>query len=629
MGATEKLKRLDPRLAPAALCCFFLALYLWSHIANFFNRDPLYYALQVATGSWASLFGDRHHLLYRPAARLWLLGWQALGYKGGAMWPLQALSAAVGAATVAVFYLLCLRLTQRRRTALVGALLLGFSYGLWRYSAEAYPHVFLLFFTSLAALALARGLQRSGEAPGRGRLDLAAAGACCALGALFYQSGFLLLFSAVAVVLAQRTLLRRRRLAGALLLTVTCLILLATPYVLAMAGQGAGLSSLAHYQYGPSGWMGYGKVGLGNLAKAPIGAGNLFLGEVFAREQLSAAPRVRNYLVEHSGVPFVPGDKALPSAAELAALYALFFLAGALLIWFVGLAIAKWHKLGREFPLGRRLALAWLLPFALFPIWWFPENRQYWMGALAPLCLLLVLGAQAAGRLRWLALCAGLLATVNLFGSIVPDRQPENNPLLQRTIALQEVVNPNDLVITISAGELKHLSCYLEYYLRVRTVDLLGLFFNPEGEAAGRTVLLREMARTRREGGQIFLIAEGLGSPLACRQIAKYKQITPQEAKAALGKFLGRFESHPAVSFAGKPLLYRVEVAAGEGGLSQANANRRQPKIGIRAHCCPRTVDSAFELNNPPNCRYPASEAHPPLVRMCEKRHICLLQHSI
>ena len=574
MEATKKLKRLDPRLAPAALCFFFLALYLWSHIANFFNRDPLYYALQVETGSWASLFGDRHHLLYRPAARLWLLGWQALGYKGGAIWPLQALSATGGAATIAVFYLLCLRLTQRRRTALVGALLLGFSYGLWRYSAEVYPHVFLLLFGSLAALALVRGLQRSGEAAGWGRLDLALAGACCALGALFYQSGFLLLFSAVAVVLAQRTLLLRRRIAGALLLTVTCLILLATPYVLAMAGQGAGLGSLAQYQYGPSGWMGYGKVGLANLAKAPIGAGNLFLGEVFAREQLSGLPRIRNYLVEHSGVPFVPSDKARPSAAELAALYALFFLAGALLIWFGILAITRWRKLGREFPLGWRLARAWLVPFALFPIWWFPENRQYWMGALAPLCLLLVLGAQAAGRLRWLALCVGLLATVNLFGSIVPDRQPENNPLLQRTIALRNVVNPNDLVITVSAGELKHLSCYLEYYLRAHTVDLLGLFFNPQGEEAGREVLLGEIARTRRGGGQVYLIAEGLGSPLACRQIAKYKQITPQAAQATLRKFLRPYERYPTVIFAGKPLLYRVEGAAGEGRLSQANANR-------------------------------------------------------
>jgi len=552
----------------------FLLLYLWSHISNFFNRDPLYYALQVETSpSWAALLSDRHHLLYRPVARLWFTLWQALGYREGAIFPLQALSALVGAAAVAIFFLLCLRLTQSRRWALLAAAFLGFSYGMWRYSAEAYPHIFLLLFTVSAALALAVGLQENAPAglPRHRLRAFSVAGILTALAALFYQTGVFFAVAALWLILARRQASRSSRASAALAFLLPCFAL-ALLYLWVITSQERGIGGILHYQYGPSGWMGYGKIMPANLLKAPVGAANLFVGEVFAREHLSALPKVKGILISHSGIPALPHDGAPPSLAALLPLYLLLGASLLALVRLIFLVFFNWRRMGEQFPLGRALAMVWLIPYAAFPIWWFPENRQYWLGALPPLCLLFSLAAKACphpgspakrpGGLRLLALSAGLLALTNLFGSIGPDRRPESNPLLQRTYALADIIGPRDLVITMSAGELKHLSCYLEYYLRCRTVDLLALFFSPKGEAAGRERILQEISLASSEGGRIYLISEAMTSPLIYRQIAKYKSVSPEQVEKVLQGFLSPLNPTLVVSFSGKPLLHRLEPAS-------------------------------------------------------------------
>jgi hypothetical protein len=123
------------------------------------------------------------------------------------------------------------------------------------------------------------------------------------------------------------------------------------------------------------------------------------------------------------------------------------------------------------------------------------------------------------------------------------------------------VIGPKDLVVTISAGELKHLSCYLEYYLGCRTVDLLGLFFGAGDSSAGANLIPAEMKRIWPEGGEVFLVSEALGTPLACQQIAKYKGISSEEARAVLEKFLSEYRMTPVVFFSGEPLIYRLEPA--------------------------------------------------------------------
>ncbi len=571
MPLRSHISSLNTRILYAGIFVFFFALYLWSHIFNFFNRDPLYYSLQVETYSWAALFSDYHHLLYRPVGRLWFLIWQSLGYKDGAMFPLQALSGLVGAATVVVFFGICLRLTHSRRFALLAAAFAGFSYGLWRYSAEAYPHMFLLFFTSTAALVLLRGVQEQAASTSEGPrrysqiYAFALAGAFTALGALFYQTAVLFLFPALWLILRSQRIARRRRVSAGLAFLLPCLLLLAGPYLWAAGRQPSGMAGIFHYKFGSSGWMSYGRFSPTSLLKAPIGAGNLFIGESFASQHFTSFQKVRGFLASHTGIPLFPRDGPPLSLGAALLLYLLFGLACIALVWLCVLVFIHWRKIGRQFPFGRALSAAWLVPFAALPIWWFPENRQFWLSALLPMCLLLSLAAQAGGRLRLLGVCVGLLAITNLFGSILPDRQPENNPLLQRTYAVADTVTSQDLVVTISAGELKHLSCYLEYYLRCHSVDLLALFYNPEGTSAGRRLIRGEIVRAWSEGGRVFLVSEGLGSGLVYQQVARYKSVTPEQVKAMLSEFLSEYEREPVVLFREQPLLYLVKPGGSDG----------------------------------------------------------------
>lgn len=143
-------------------------LFLLTPVRNRSEAEDAYrYALQVEVESVHDL-GHRHHLLYAPAMRTFLLAARSMGYEGRSMPILTAFSAWSGAlSAVMVFLIGRERLGLSLAGSVLTAVLLTLSYGFWRYACEAEIYV------PATALALLSVYLVTSPARGPGRIAVA------------------------------------------------------------------------------------------------------------------------------------------------------------------------------------------------------------------------------------------------------------------------------------------------------------------------------------------------------------------------------------------------------------------------------------------------------------------------
>lgn len=127
---------------------FFVGVYL-----SFLSRHYDYDSLSLARWAEEGLFFVRYqqfHLLNYTINTLLFNLFKFLGYKEGAILPLQILDGVAGACGLVVFYLLIYRLFKRKFISLVTTLGLGFSSEYWHYSTEVETHILSIFFLLLS-----------------------------------------------------------------------------------------------------------------------------------------------------------------------------------------------------------------------------------------------------------------------------------------------------------------------------------------------------------------------------------------------------------------------------------------------------------------------------------------------
>jgi len=509
-----------------------LTLYLATRVGTYFNRDPLVYAHDIETVPTAALFLDKHHLLYRPLGALWFSLWQALGWKSGAILPLQVLSSLTAAAALALFFLAAITLLANRRAALVATAFLGLSYGCWRYAVEAYPHALLLLFLALSLFALTRV---SASPTVRGALLL---GGVIGLGSLFYQ--LVLFFLAPASVHLRGWRLRLLVLGGFLLTVAPACAWMAVRHLNPFT-----------YTQAHGGWMAYGEVSWTNLPRAALGLGNLFLGENVALRNLESFPSADRWFRGHTGIPFAASPAAGGGAAGALGVL-LVALAAALLLASGVHAVRRRRRLQ---PVTGVLCLAWFAPFAAFATWWFPENRQYWIGALPALAL--GFGAVVAAAPRWpLYALPPVLLAANLFGGLLPDRAAES-PLFRQAALVSAVARPGDVVVCLGAGREKHLPAYLEYEARVTALDLVTALFAADPEAAMSHYHVLLEAALRRGQSAYWVESTDPADP-ALEQVVKYSGPRAASLRRLAADFLGAYRASRVKSSECGLRIYRL-----------------------------------------------------------------------
>ncbi|MCB2203223.1 glycosyltransferase family 39 protein [bacterium] len=365
-----------------------LLLYILTQSSNLSSaHDAADYLLMMRNGEYF----HPHHLLYNGAAALWTMLWQTVLPSLQAVTLVAWLNALFGAGCVAMLHLLLReRLSVPPVPALFGALLPGFSFGLWFYSVTVEVYVIPLFFLLLALYIL------SAE---RVNMRLVVAAGCAhALAMLFHQVHALFIVPAVVMIW-----LRFRRQPGPpwqqrpgrplAAYTLTAGLGAALPYL------GIGIFALGHrtpqsyfhwfFRYaGNSGF--YEIPGPASLVKALIGFGKSIIGGEF----LFAIPRMRELMQRLLPTKWLDDEyflvRALPEWAAL--LLVLLSIAIVLLIAWM-LLRARWRAAFRHTP-GILIALTTFLgTYTLFFLVWEPSNPEFWIPQSAVFFLILIAAA--------------------------------------------------------------------------------------------------------------------------------------------------------------------------------------------------------------------------------------------
>jgi hypothetical protein len=508
-----------------ALCCGLLAVPLYlATLTQVHTFDALSYVTSVERKPWQALFHP-HHLAYGPmgAALAWLSA--ALAPGSGAAVPLQIVNVIAGAAGIALFADLLMRLHVRPAVALAAAGILGGSYAFWYYAVEIEVY-------TLAALFLILGMRLLLAPEPWSARRAALLGAAHALAVLFHQTNVLFGVVIAVVALTHRDLPWRDWLRR---------------------------------------WSGYAMV-----AGAGIALPYLFAGVVVSG--FATPDALWAWLTEYArtgwwGGALLDGAKLVEFGRGIDMTIAA---AGGAWLWLALAALACWGWLagGR---MGSVLApcSAWLAGYGLFFFWWEPDNIEFWIASLPPLLLLWARATTGADAGRWSRMRAGLAAIVvvgiiGANGSAIAQRGDASRDL-QRVIAraLAEHSTPADLLL-IPDGLLE---LYLPYYERRENfLSLNQALFDADSGWPGACAAIRTRVELALHAGATVIIADEVRDP-PDDVLTRHRALVAGAPDACLAPYLTLLE--PLALPAAVPqyaALRRADALASHGGWSFAAA---------------------------------------------------------
>lgn len=544
---------------PVALVSGLLLVYGLFPTANaYFTRDPIDIALRLRQGNWGELF-DPHHVLYGPLVLAVGRVTQGLGI-GDTLGINQALSILAGAAGAGFMFAFLRNLVQDWRIAATAALFVAFCYGTWRYAVEAMPYSPMFLGLAATGWAMERILRRGTM------IDVVLLGLGSAIAVSFHQSLVLLLPAClVAIGLMPEGSTSKVR-AAAIFLGVWAVLLMplyALDAWLHRVGSSKDLVALFISNLttvGPV--LGLGQFSLGRSLKALFGLGNLLAGEVFALRFIAARPAWAARLVGlMPAAALPPASYAARGPWQLVAVLGMLVPLAALLALGALYAVRHARRLWAESWRMLMVFLVWTVPIAAFAVWYFPENVHFWTPLLVPL------GAVAALVLRDAqiyvperrplllgAFAVALLFGVNFIGSILPAHDPASNWNRDAALWIGEHTAPEDLVISLEAGEYKHLPPNVTYYAGNAVFGARGLFFEP-----GREAMLRRQIEAHLAAGRpVYLFGDVLESRLGHIGIARLAGLTEDNVRERIEQMFAGCTRTIAAEHNRHPPLYRL-----------------------------------------------------------------------
>lgn len=394
---------------------------------------------------------ESHQVLTHIMAKAFYSLWQAVGWEGRALPPLEVLNALAGGVAVGVMYVVARRLECPHRTAVVAAVGFSVSCGPWLLSTGA-QFAMPALVVALWVLYLLIGLT-----PGQARQPRFAVwlGLWLGLAAMAYLTHIMLWLVAVAAYLTTSGIDRRERARGIGLCLLTAGMAFGCVYVavLLTRGNADGLTALRDWSPHP-GFEEYSRI-----------------------DWLSIPQGVNGFLKSLAGYPGIDlrGQRTIELWRDMSGLnrvgFALYYL-GVLVVALTPLWHAANHPRDR---LVSHRQWVWVLGssaglFAAFAIYWVPSAVQFWILVLAIWWLLagLAMDASRGSALAVVAL-AGLNARV-----ILPSAASGRDDPYRIAESLAAWMGPDDHVIMMDRGALQ---VYTYYTTRGRSrsiVDMVG-----------------------------------------------------------------------------------------------------------------------------------------------------------
>ena len=395
-----------------------LALYL-ATLSRAHTGDSLDFASAVEAGSGSALI-DPSHLLLAPLGFGFYRLWQAFGWAGGAMLPLQVLNALGGALAVGLMAHIAGRLARSDRAGVIIAAGFAVSFGVWLLSTQA-EFVTIPLAAGLAVLGpmLAVAEERpvqTDATPATSLLRPIVLGLGAGLAVLTYLTNAALALVGLAAIGVAVGWPRARRLTWAALLLVS-MFLIAAPVYLALAGWALAAGTPPNLLML---WSGSGMYGQFSWRSVPHGLYG-FLRTLIGYPGLVMNDSTAAYLASAHWPGRIAWAGVYTAALALAA-------AVPWLIWRTGPKSGGAGECRRTWiPLGLWAALA-----AAFGVFWVPGDISFWMPVLAAWWLLVawlvriarakLAPARRDWPLRAVLALAVLLMIANAAFVILPDR---------------------------------------------------------------------------------------------------------------------------------------------------------------------------------------------------------------
>ncbi len=443
-----------------------LVLYL-SLLSSKFNGDGLGYARIVEDAEATKLFSVSARLLFCPTGRLAYNAVQLFDSSVRSVHVLQIMNAVFGAIGAGVFFLTAFSVSRNRTLSILVTLGLSFSlsYWFWCTNATSYPANVLFLILTLHLL-----VRLSQVSEARRYLALSfLIGLTFALANLYWLAALILAPPvAIGVLIAGRWTAGATRVKGAIVFTISFLLFLFIPLLIAglTTGRVNSASDFPEWLTAAS----YGippELSLLNLSRGVIG---------FSSSMLSITefgPAVKQAIW---GVPYAVENQVK-----------LYVEIGAFTLLWVFLAIlALYIALYRRELFRPRPRLAWILalwaaPPVVFGLTWLGSDTERWLSILPVLWLIILFAAVhaerylSASRARAFKAALCIFVTIvfaqNLTVSVIPDSDIENNEYMRSARFLNSQMSSNDLAL-IWGHDQVFTADHLRYFFRIDALHL-------------------------------------------------------------------------------------------------------------------------------------------------------------
>jgi hypothetical protein len=507
-SGSRRSKPSSSRPAPRAYEALLVALgaafvYVFTRSGNHSEtEDSVAFAVRVRDAPWADLL-EGTHLVYLPIARAFFNGVRLVGLTSDPLLAIQTLDALLAGAAIGAVWLL-LRAAGADFVGAAGASgIAAFSYAFWRNAVDVEVYA-LSALALLACLAAAWWAARVPTARTFALLGVAN-------GAAVLAHATNVAFAAVAAA-AVLLVVRHRddrpaafRWSAAYAGAATAVVVPAYSVAALVHGLGSP-AEFRRWFTERSGQPGdFGTVAVSNVTRGVFGAARGLVGGHHAlaldpvREELTNRFAGKTFSEEAFFLAGFPKPLAVALLVLSAAAAAL-----------VGLLAARWLRRPALDPALRTLAVlaaAWLVPYAVFFLWWDPLNIELWYAVWLTAAILLAIpiarpAPRATKRVAILAASTvGALFVVNLLGSVLPQRDEERDLWRAKASWYRTHARSDDLIV--SNGYV--WSAYLRYLLSAEVVDIEDLFREAESERDALEELRRRIAAAR---GRVLVSGE-------------------------------------------------------------------------------------------------------------------------
>lgn len=390
--------------------------------------DAVDYLLSIDSGSPGGLFHP-HHLVYNAIGYFSL---RILGISGISITTphlMQIMNSIATAATLAIFYVIILKLSKKIITAVIFTLILGFSNVIWEYTVEVEVYVLGLVFLAASLLMMTKYFIEDTKPNPPAMIGLGLLGS---LACLMHQMNILFAIVIFAfIILLGRDL--KSRLKMATWYSAPMILVVGGTYIAVGFALGL-LPNISTFANWMTNYFHYGEWGYFALNKFPVaiyGIQKVFYKASFFRDWL------------------ITGE-----IDSKTALFVAFFLIGAIIL--ISLAIITLLKLRAIYHYQSKLVIVlaiWILVYAIFIFWWDPMTHELWMPILPPLIVLLMLGFEKWRAASMVKLALPIALAVFLFGvnfiDIYHNSKIENNEVYQLTAKLNQQQPSTDSIVLI------------------------------------------------------------------------------------------------------------------------------------------------------------------------------------